>query len=335
MPVIGHAFVGLATAVAATPRRSKPGALLLWPAIIVGIAYLPDIVKQILITVGARDYQFMAHSMPLGVAVAFPLAAGLCGLTGQRFGVALAVCLFLILGHDALDYLNASDRQFLWPIFETRMHVARHVLPESLWREAVLFGGLFAAFLVVWLIARTALRWRRTSGASDQVRRRAPLVAGYVLAGCVVVTAAATHRLRELRLEQLLAADRMIVGRDYESALALIEQAARWPYGGPHSRLDYARARAYAGLGDRELAAQHYLRSMRFDPTYFWAVADLADLYASGDEPLEDRRRRVEPLRRLLETRFAHHSATPYTLARIDRKLQKAGTRPAANRSTR
>jgi hypothetical protein len=38
---------------------------------------------------------------------------------------------------------------------------------------------------------------------------------------------------------------------------------------------------------------KHYLRAYQADPSYFWTVADLAVFYASSDEPLEVRRRRV------------------------------------------
>ena len=80
-----------------------------------------------------------------------------------------------------------------------------------------------------------------------------------------------------------------------------------------------------ARLGDRDQAEAHYLRSLRADPGYFWALADLALLHARGPEPAEERRRRAVPLlARLREEHPRHHA-----LERVSQRVERALERPA------
>src|SRR5215210_5145122 len=73
MPVIGHAFVGLATADIFEPptargsRASITSAL--WLPIVVCLAYLPDIVTQAGPIVGWSRASLAGHSVPLGIAL--------------------------------------------------------------------------------------------------------------------------------------------------------------------------------------------------------------------------------------------------------------------------
>jgi hypothetical protein len=77
-------------------------------------------------------------------------------------------------------------------------------------------------------------------------------------------------------------------------------------------------------MGDRPRAEAYYLRAYLADPTYFWAVADLALFYASSGEPIAERRRLAAPYLNRLRTEFAGHPGLPEILARVERKL--AGT---------
>ena len=73
--------------------------------------------------------------------------------------------------------------------------------------------------------------------------------------------------------------------------------------------------------GDRDRGEYHYLRSFQTDPSYFWAVADLAVFYASSAETERMRRLKSEPYVRRLRDSFAHHKDQPRVLAKIERKL--------------
>jgi len=46
MPVLGHAFVGMGTAVAAAPAGGVRRRSFLWLPALVALAYLPDIIAQ-------------------------------------------------------------------------------------------------------------------------------------------------------------------------------------------------------------------------------------------------------------------------------------------------
>jgi hypothetical protein len=86
--------------------------------------------------------------------------------------------------------------------------------------------------------------------------------------------------------------------------------------------IELFRGEAYAGAGDRRVRAeQSFLRSIEADPAFFWAVAGMADLYASSDRPLDERQRQVAPYLARLRQDFAGHPALPRVLARIERKL--------------
>ena len=53
--------------------------------------------------------------------------------------------------------------------------------------------------------------------------------------------------------------------RDYDGALAKFGDAERWPGAGLRGRIDYGRAEAYLGRGDREQAERCYLRAIEAD----------------------------------------------------------------------
>jgi hypothetical protein len=107
----------------------------------------------------------------------------------------------------------------------------------------------------------------------------------------------------------------------YQAALEVLARAEPWPSTTKPGRIDYVRAEAYAGMGDRRRAETYYLRAYRADPTYFWTVADLALFYASSGGPVAERRRLVAPYLNRLRSEFVGHPALPEILARVERKL--------------
>ena len=83
------------------------------------------------------------------------------------------------------------------------------------------------------------------------------------------------------------------------------------------------RAEAWLGLGDRARAEQYYLKSHRAAPDYFWTVADLAVLQASGDGSAAERATRAKPWITLLKSSFAGHPALERNLQRVQRALER------------
>jgi len=326
MPVLGHAFAGLAIGVCTKPSARQPSqrpaveaVALLWLPTVVTLAYLPDIVAQLGLIAGSNDGRLLGHSVTFGVAVSTAVAAVLMPLAKLSFARSFVTVLVSVLGHDALDLAQATDRAPWWPLSDRPVGFDVGLVPSSLLGEFAVFGTLFLAFL--------ALRYAQRltdQNAVDQVfqgegRRWVWLGRAFIVA--VVLAAMVTHSLRDARDAQL-ETGRTLVGRGaYGAALETLTRAESWPSTTKAGRIDYVRAEAYAGMGDRRRAEIYYLRAYRADRTYFWTVADLALLYASSDEPVAERRRQTAPYVSRLRTEFARHPALRRILAGVEWKL--------------
>ena len=82
MPVLGHAFVGLATAIVTRPARRSPIHAALWTPIIIGLAYLPDILSQVILLSGLGSHSTGTHSIAVTVAVTLIVAWPVARLNG-------------------------------------------------------------------------------------------------------------------------------------------------------------------------------------------------------------------------------------------------------------
>ena len=328
MPVLGHAFAGLAIGVTTrppAPERSEPAAIramtALWLPAVVTLAYLPDIVAQLGLIAGWSDSRLLGHSVMFGVAASAACAAGLMRLAKVSFTRAFVTTLVSVLGHDALDLGQATDRAPWWPLSDRPVGFDLGLIPTDLLRELALFGGLLLAFLALRLAGR---RWAGQN-VVDQVipgegqTRWVWLGRAFIVA--VVLAAVVTHSLRDARDAQLEAARVLVDEGAYQAGLQALAQADGWPSTTKPGRIDYVRAEAYAGMGDRQRAETYYLRAYRADRTYFWTVADLALFYASSAAPVEERRRLAAPYLSRLRTDFAGHPALPAILSRVERKL--------------
>ena len=142
----------------------------------------------------------------------------------------------------------------------------------------------------------------------------------------VVLAAVMTHALRDARETQFETGRNLVEHRAYQAGFEALALAERWPSTTKPGRIDYVRAEAYAGMGDRRRAEAYYLRAYRADRTYFWIVADLALFYASSEEPVAERRRLATPYLRRLRSEYAGEPALPKVLTRVERKL--AAPRP-------
>lgn len=317
MPVLGHAFVGIGTAVVTAPKRRSAGAALWTPALIV-LAYLPDIVNHASLLLGGSNRRLITHTIVFAAGAAVVIAPLIMRVTGATFVRGVAIAFASLVLHDVCDLFQGTDRMLLWPMWDRDLPVPA-VIPMGLGYEAAIFGGLLA---VVWLVCRARGGGHQEPHASesDIVEYRRNLWAGRGLTGVVVVAAACTHLLQMHRRQQIDDARRLIRRGDCQGALALLERAGRWPYSSP-GRAEYWKGVAYAKLGERTKAEASYERSCAEEPSDFWPFADLAALRACGSEPQTARRARVEPMLAILRRRFGDHPDLPAMVARIERCL--------------
>src|SRR5438552_6542366 len=110
MPVLGHAFVGAATAMSIKPSRPSPLGAALWLPIMIALAYLPDIASQAGALLGLAEPRVATHSvlfaMAACVVLAFPISI-LTRVSAWRVGL---IALLSILLHDFCDLLQNTDR---------------------------------------------------------------------------------------------------------------------------------------------------------------------------------------------------------------------------------
>ncbi|MET0556845.1 MAG: metal-dependent hydrolase [Vicinamibacteria bacterium] len=318
MPLIGHALVGWATALESRPEASgrEGGTGALFVPVVVAAAYLPDAVAQAGLLAGWADAPRAGHSLLLALAAIPLLAAAVSAAGAFSYARGLVVAGVTLGLHDALDLLQSTDRQPLWPFSDRPFALDRPLLPESALGEAAVFGACFLLYLAV------SRRWRRPRAVV-----RGPLGrlgwAGRIATGALVLLAVATHGLRGMRERQLSAARAAIEHGDVQAGLRALDDAERWPSTARAGRVDYLRGEAHAARGERALAEAHYLRSRRADPAYFWSLADLALFYARGPEPADERARRVVPLLDRLRAEHPRHGALPRVLAQAERALAR------------
>jgi len=326
MPLLGHAFVGAATAIA-TPRQRRWSSLAtdLWLPAVVLVAYLPDIAAQVLITLGVEDGRAVTHTLLFAVVAGIVAGALPAVLMRIPLRIALAVSVFSTVAHVALDVAQGTDRQ-PWLPFSDHPLVLDWI-PTDRRLEALLFAALFGLFL----IGRYFIQARRTSAdsmddsppenAHPVHSRRAGKWIGRGLLLLIVLAALGMDRLRDGRERQLRTAGRMLSEQNFDGALEMITAAERWPYVIPPGRADYLRAEAYNGRGERERAEQYYLAAARVDPDYFWLLADLSAFYVSGPGDTSQRLKLILPYLERLRQSHASNERLPWLVRRLRRKL--------------
>jgi membrane-bound metal-dependent hydrolase YbcI (DUF457 family) len=367
MPVLGHAFVGLATAKCTRPTKIVSAGAALWTPVLVGLAYLPDIVNAVFVTLGLGDRQIVTHSLFFAVAASVLIGPALAWLVRCSLLKAWLLTLFSVSFHVVLDILQGSNRQPWWPFSDHHIKLKDAIIPLGMYREVLLFGIPFAVFwvchsLIVW---RLSLRRGRRghpaparSGAAAQGDSQGSLPAyeefpvpqmtvprpgaatrparsrdercspygrlvwvGRIVTAMILLSAGALHYLKGVRNREMEAAFKLVRQHDYARALAATEVAERWPYVAAPGRLEYVKALCYEGLGRRDEAEAWFLASIKADPSYYWALADLVEFYASGKEPRAERRRRAEPYLHRLKTQFTGYYSRPQFIEQIERML--------------
>lgn len=317
MPVLGHAFVGWATALSVTPHASAGTtptvrASVWWIPTVLALAYAPDVVAQIGLALAWADAPRAAHSVVLALILA-PLAGlGLGALLGVKRWLAVAVTVGSVVAHDLLDLFQSTGRQPFWPLSRWHASGTFVFLPASGAGESLLFAGLFALFLAARKIGPQA--------SEDDTRRPIPhprLTAAFVSGVCLA--AGMTHYLREARERQLARARHLVSEGRFVDALDAASIADRWPSTVHPGRVDHVRAEALEGLGDLEAAIADYRRAAEADPTNFWALADWGAACATSADAANQSL--AESLRARLSRDFSGHPRLPWALSRIDRGL--------------
>jgi hypothetical protein len=324
MPVVGHAFVGLATAVQFEPASRRDGGTLspltvvCWAPVVVAVSYFPDLVKQLGSSLGWPLAGVFGHSLVVAFAGGALFAACWARVSAISPKLLLGLSIGSILGHDFLDLLQSTDRAPFWPWSTRIITSGTPWLPTHLMSETVLFAALFAAF-AAWRVATG-----RTLGsltAPPQVPR-AWLWSIRGAAAALIAAALAVHAFRARLEHQLDAAERFVQRGQYAEALALADRIdGAWLAATKPGRVDIVRAQVSEALGDSARAEALYRRAFDEDPTNFWAAVDIAEYYANSDRPLDERRRLVQPYLAALRTRFVSYRELPAILDRIDRRL--------------
>lgn len=323
MPVLGHAFMGLAIGILTKPERaahpsSRPLVSELWFAITLVLAYLPDIVTQLTQFTGWRDARVVSHSVLFALIASALIAPPLSRMSSVSLRRCFGISLFSILLHDLLDLAQSTDRLPLWPI--PAQPVGLNIIPTDSLFEALLFASIFIIFLC-WRHLVLKQTPDRDAGPPTRRSNIRLIWIGRSTVAVIILIAIFTHYLRGIREHQLYEAHALLKQHDYPGILKKVELAEGWPSTAKPGRIDYLKALANEGLGNREQAEQYYLRSYRADPGYFWCVVDLAMFYASTPRPVSERRRLVAPFIDRMRREFSSHKDFKRYLAKIDRKL--------------
>ncbi len=330
IPVLGHAFVGLATAMVTRPRptgRSEPVSRAivpeLWGFIAVVLAYAPDICSQALRAVGSSEAPRICHSLLF--AVAFPaMFAFAMRAVGAPFRRVLFLALFSILAHDALDIAQATDKAPFWPFSDRTIALPGADIPSGLFGETLIFGGLFLLFLLGRMSLRRSAGSARPAQAEPCRPSRRLAALNTALVASIVLLAAATLSLRDVRERQLESSRALIESGRYADGLKVLEASELWPSPAKPGRTDYLRGIALLGLGDRDRAESYLLKAYRADPAYLWVVIDLAMFYAESPLPLAARRDLAAPYLEALRRDFAGRKPAADAARRIDALLSGA-----------
>ncbi len=305
MPVLGHAFVGLATAACVQPLDDKRRATALWVPSVVLLAYLPDIVSQLASTTGFVSARMASHSVIFAIPYGVLLGVALARLGTVQWTVGIVVAVVSVVGHILLDLLVASDRIPLWPIVLEPLGGGWAMLPRNGVGEILIFGF---GYVVAVSIVR-----RRLTVLPGTVSR-----AGLGIVVCLFVAAGGTHWLRSVRFAAFVSAKESLAIGQHETALTQLDAAMLWPSINKESRADYMKAEANRQLGNTEIAELHYARAYAAEPDDFWIVADYALFRATHLEPCNDASSSLETLVDKLNRHFSHHPRFKDVLRKID-----------------
>lgn len=281
---------------------------------LVTLAYLPDVVTEVGLWLGLRSAKSFGHSMLMGLPMGLLIGVGWARLSrgSTRMLGALAVALIQI--HNLMDLLQASDRQPLWPLSTRTINAGWLMLPDQLSTELLIFGLPFAAY-EAWRLSN-----RRRGAVRDLPRPSHWMVwASRVLVAVLLLSAVTIQHMRGRRQVQMVLAEQLLRSRHFVEALKAADVADRWP-ATSRGRADIIRGEAYEGLGNSTRAEFLYQRAYKNEPENFWAVAALAEYYASQGTPA-GRRSRAQPYVEELRRRFSGNPDFRAVMHRVERAL--------------
>ena len=140
MPVVGHAFVGLATGLVSTPRytnehSSHLGDGNLWLASALVAAYLPDILAHIISIAGWQQARLFTHSLLFALLFSTGAAALLHKSVPVSRNRIFGLVFFSLILHDLLDLLQSTDRVPFWPFADSPIDAGFDFFPQRLSSE--------------------------------------------------------------------------------------------------------------------------------------------------------------------------------------------------------
>ena len=324
IPVLGHTFVGLAAADFLRPPKARqpehPARIAvreLWTFLAVLLAYAPDICAQALQFAGWSSARLFCHSLLF--AVSFP---ALCAIALNAVGVppirGFLFALFPVVAHDVLDIGQATDKMPFWPFSVRPVSLRFFHIPSGLIEEILLFGGIYLLYRIIRQLAgQQSLLSNRVKENLSPLRLRFAVV-NRILLVSIILLAAATHGLRDLRERQLDTSRSLIEKGRYVDGLKLLEESERWPSTAKAGRADYLRGVASLGKGEREKAETYLLASYRADPAYPWVVIDLARFYAEPPYPVDLRRKMASRYLEILRRDFREMKEASEAAERVE-----------------
>ena len=149
MPVVGHAFVGIATGLVTRPGGASVWVRALWIPAIVALAYLPDVFDQIVLLLGWGYRPAISHSLVFLVVSSAVLGVPLARTARSTYRRGAGVVFFSVGFHVILDVLQTPRRTVFWPFGRDSVSEVGGILPLGILWEGLLFGVAFGLFLAV------------------------------------------------------------------------------------------------------------------------------------------------------------------------------------------
>lgn len=325
MPLLGHAFTGMATALIVASKSQQNAASQTFPkpfitTSLVTLSYLPDIVSQCALFFNWYDGRQFGHSV-LFALLAAPIAGFI--LSHQTFLTkkqCFLLALSTILLHDLLDILQSTDRLPFWPFYTTTIGNNINIIPANPSKEGLLFGVLYGLVLTRYL-------WRGRKKYLGEAENRQPARTSLRKRGekifimLIMLMALTTYHLRIQRIHTFQQAKEMFHQQHYSNSLALFNEADRWPRIAKPGRLDYFKGIIYLQQHRPALAEKYLLRSYSRNNGFFWCIGDLALFYAKSSKAISRRTTLAEPFIRKMHRDFSEHPDYPEYMQKIRRAL--------------
>lgn len=312
MPLLGHAFTGMATALIVAPQDQKKkvsSQSLLAPFLttsLIVLSYLPDIVSQCGLFFNWYGARQLGHSILFALFIS--PAAGF--ILNRQTSFTKKQCILLglstILLHDLLDILQSTDRQPFWPFSTTNFGSTLTVIPTNPTKEGLLFG-LFYGIVLAWYLHRG----QKKSSNGNEYSHLGPIptqkLGEKILIILIILIALTTYHLRTQRIHTFRQAISMFHQQQYSTSLILLNKADRWPGIAKPGRPAYFKGVIYMKQHHSTLAEKYLLLSYHRNKNFFWCIGDLALLYATSNKPRSQRMALARPYIQRMRKDFSCH----------------------------